>query len=60
MFTTEAKLAAVEREIAMRRRVYPNRVSTHRMTQHFADEQLAVFEAIAADYRGQLAAEQLL
>ena len=54
-FTPEEKLAAVEREIAIRRRVYPNRVLTRRMSQKFADEQIAVLVAIAADYRGKVA-----
>jgi hypothetical protein len=59
MFTAEEKLAAVEREIALRRRVYPNRVMTGRMTQYFADRQIALFEAIAADLREHAAVERL-
>lgn len=50
-FTTEEKLAAVEREINIRKHVYPNRVLTRRMSKRFADEQIAVMQAIADDYR---------
>lgn len=53
-FTPEEKLTAIEREIAIRRRVYPNRVLTRRMTQKLADQQIAVMEAIAADIRGAI------
>jgi len=60
MFSSLEKLDAVERELALRRRVYPNRVGTHRMSQQFADRQIAIFEAIAADYRDRVTAEQLL
>lgn len=52
-FTTEEKLAAVEREIAIRLRVYPGRILTRRMSKNFADEQIAVMQAIADDYRGK-------
>ena len=54
-FTTEEKLAAVEREINIRKHVYPGRVLTRRMSKRFADEQIAVMQAIAEDYRGKIA-----
>jgi hypothetical protein len=60
MTTNREKLDAVERELTLRRRVYPNRVACHRMSQAFADEQIAIFEAIAADYRQLAGAERLL
>lgn len=60
MFTAQEKLDAVERELTMRRRVYPNRVACHRMTQRFADQQIALFEAIAADLREYAAVEREL
>lgn len=53
-FTPEEKLSAIDREIAIRRRVYPNRVLTRRMSQKLADQQIAVMEAIAADIRGAM------
>lgn len=49
-FTTEDKLACAEREIRQRRRVYPRLVLTGRMTDAEADVQIALMEAIAADY----------
>ena len=49
-FTAKQKLEAVERELSYRRRVYVNRVLTHRMTQELADRQIAIFEAIRDDY----------
>lgn len=60
MFTTQEKLEAVEREIKIRRRVYVNRVATRRMTQRLADRQIALFEAIAEDYRELAKSERLL
>ena len=49
-FTHRQKREAVLREIKMRKRVYPNQVRQERMTQEEADHQIAVMEAIAADY----------
>lgn len=59
-FTTTDKRKAAEREAAMRRRVYVRWVADGRMTQAAADEQIAVMEAIAADYRAAEARERLL
>ena len=50
MITTADKRAAAEREVKMRRRVYPGWVAKGRMTQADADLQIRVMEAIAADY----------
>lgn len=60
IFTTADKLAAVEREIKQRRRVYPRLVAAEKMSQNFADEQIAVMEAIAADYREAAERERLI
>jgi len=49
IFTAEDKLRCVEREIKMRKQVYPNRVLTGRMTQVQADREIACMEAIAQD-----------
>ena len=38
-FTREEKLKEIAREIALRRRVYPNRVLTRRLTQQQAERQ---------------------
>jgi hypothetical protein len=59
MFSSAEKLEAAERELSLRRRVYPNRVGAHRMSQALADRQIALMEAIAADYRAQVEAEKL-
>ena len=50
-FTNADKLAAVLREIGFRKRVYPNLIRQNRMTKADADQQLAVMEAIADDYK---------
>ena len=49
-FTFEQKLEAVRRELKYRRRVYPRRIENKQMTQALADEQIAIFEEIEADY----------
>ncbi|OHC97732.1 MAG: hypothetical protein A2792_09865 [Sphingomonadales bacterium RIFCSPHIGHO2_01_FULL_65_20] len=59
-FTAQEKLEAVRRELGFRRRVYPRRVDDGAMTQALADKQIAVFEAIEADYDAQAAKERLL
>jgi hypothetical protein len=56
-FSFEQKLAAVKREIAFRKRVYARRVGDGKMTQALADEQIAVMEAIAADYDKAIATQ---
>jgi len=60
LFTAAGKLAAVERELGYRRRVYPRRVADEKMTQSMADKQIAIFEAIAADYRAAAEKERLI
>jgi hypothetical protein len=51
MFTRAEKLAALEREIAMRKRVYPRFIAQNKMKQAEADRQVAIMEDIAEDYR---------
>lgn len=60
MITTTEKRDAVKREIAMRRRVYPRWVSDGRMTRAKADAEIAVMEAILADYEALVSKEMLL
>jgi hypothetical protein len=60
IFTADEKLAAVRRDLNMRRRVYPRWVSNGKMNQAKADEETAVMEAIVADYERQVAGERLL
>jgi hypothetical protein len=45
------KLRCIEREIAMRKTVYPKWVASGRMRRDKADREIAILEAIAADYR---------
>jgi hypothetical protein len=54
MFTDREKWQAAERELNMRRRVYPNWVASGRMTQQLAERQIALMEDIAADYRARI------
>jgi hypothetical protein len=53
-FSRARKLKCIDRELGMRRRVYPGFVDRGKMTQSAADEEIAVMEAIKADYEGQL------
>ena len=52
----ERQLEGAERELRLRRQVYPNRVAQRRMTQAKADEEIAVMEAIGATLRELIAA----
>lgn len=54
-FSPADKLKSVERELGFRRRVYPRRVGDGKMKQADADREIAIFEAIAKDYRGRIA-----
>lgn len=59
-YTFADKLAAVEREIRMRRRVYPRWVADRKMSEAKAEAEIAVMEAIAKDYREQAEKDRLL
>lgn len=54
VFTAKDKLACAEREVGMRKRVYPAWVRAGRMTQADADREIAAMQAIADDYRVDL------
>lgn len=45
------QIAAVDREVAMRRRVYPRRVADGKMTQAQADTELQAMQAVADTLR---------
>jgi hypothetical protein len=60
MFTAKQKREAIERELNYRRFVYPGRVAAGKMTQKLADLQIAIFEAIKADYAEAEKGERLL
>ena len=49
---------ACEREIAMRRRVYPRWVADRRMNPVTADKEIALMEAAAAHFRALADAEE--
>lgn len=49
----EEKIAHLNREIAMRRSVYPRWVAKGKMKQDQADRGIAVMQAILADYERQ-------
>jgi hypothetical protein len=59
-FSAAEKHKALIREIGFRRTVYPRRVQAGKMTQAQADKQLAIFEAIAADYAELAEGERLI
>ena len=49
-FSREEKHRAAKRELDFRRMVYPKRIAAGAMRQQDADYQIALMEAIAADY----------
>ena len=49
--TLNDQIAAVDREIAMRERVYPRQVLIKKLTQDEADWQIAVMREVAATLR---------
>lgn len=53
--TPAQKRACLTREIKMRRRVYPRWVQAGKMSQRDMDHEIAVMEAILADYPEQVA-----
>ena len=56
-FTAAQLVTCAEREAEQRRWIYPRWVENRRMTQAFADEQLAMMEQIARDHRAMADAE---
>ena len=52
MITRADKIAALKREIALRKNVYPLRIKLRKMSQEKADQEIAVMEAILHDYIG--------
>lgn len=52
-YTDEDKLEVADREVKMRKRVYPRWVEAGRMTQAQAERQIAIMSEIADDYRGR-------
>jgi hypothetical protein len=54
LFSDEDKLKCVERELRLRRNVYPGRISRGAMSLVQAQRELALMAAIAADYRAKV------
>ena len=53
----ETQLAEVNREIAMREKVYPRWITENKITKWKADEKLANMKAVADTLRGLVAAK---
>jgi hypothetical protein len=51
MINAQQKLRSAQRELALRRNVYPSQVDRGRLKQSVADHEIAVMEAIVADYQ---------
>jgi hypothetical protein len=60
IITTADKLACAERELKMRKRVYPRWVEEGRMSLGKSEHEIAAMEAIAADYRAIAEKDRLL
>lgn len=59
-FTNQQKRIEAERELKQRRHVYPRLVEAGKLTRQKADQQTAIMEAIAEDYRRLEQKDQLL
>lgn len=57
-FTRAEKLAELRRELRQRENVYPRLVLSGRLKQEKADRQIAILEAIAADYAEAIDADE--
>ena len=60
VITNTDKLAAVRREIALRTKVYPRLIREGVMSPEKANRELALMQAIAADYERLAEGERLL
>lgn len=60
IITNETKLAAVKREIRYRKHVYPRLIEQGKITDGHANSQIAIFEAIEADYARAVEKERLI
>ncbi len=50
-FTDEEKMICAEREVRMRKRVYPHYIDSGKMDADKARKEIGIMEAIAEDYR---------
>jgi hypothetical protein len=58
--TASDKLACVERELKMRKRVYPRWTAQDKMSEGKAAHEIACMEAIVSDYRIAAEKERLI
>lgn len=59
-FTMSVLLDCAQREVRLRRQVYPNRILTGRMSHRFAREEISKMEAIAEMLAEMVERERLL
>jgi len=59
-FTATEKLAAIDREVRYRVRVYTRLIAEGKLTKEKANREVAIMRAIAADYHQQAVKERLL
>jgi hypothetical protein len=50
-YTDAEKLKEIEREITIRRKIYPSWIAQNRLSYATAEKQLAILQEIAEDYR---------
>ena len=60
IITATDKLACLERELKMRKKVYPRWVEEGKMSEGKATHELACIEALITDYRGAAEKERLI
>jgi hypothetical protein len=60
MITLDRQIECVRREIKLRRKIYPNRVLTGRMTAGKAHEELTAMEAVLERLEHEQVRERLL
>lgn len=53
-YNDRQKLAAIDREISFRVRVYEKKIAEGKMTRQDADYEIGIMKAIAADYRDRI------
>jgi len=59
-FSTDEKIAAIERELRFRRRVYATKVAENRMKPSAMAFQIGIFEAMLEDYHAIQKTERLI
>lgn len=60
IITTADKLACAQRELKMRKQVYPRFIDSGRMSAGKAAHEIAAMEGIVSDYEAAVAKERLL